>query len=76
MHASSFAAWVRRYGVHKTAKYEYRDWNAELLEPVVQDISRVWRTFDETMKGCIEGCLNTLEGMVDDIPPLLLRVYH
>ncbi|KAK4692237.1 hypothetical protein P7C71_g4926, partial [Lecanoromycetidae sp. Uapishka_2] len=67
MHASSFAAWVRRYGAHKTKKYGYRDWNAELLEPIRHDISRVWKVFEDKMKGCKEGSLSALEEMVDGV---------
>ena len=48
-------------------EYAYHDWNVELLEPVVRDMPKIWKVFDDNMKGCKESCLHALEKMIDSV---------
>ena len=67
MNHSSFAAWCRKAGAYETPKYNYRDWNAELLEPIAEDITKIWKLFDERLHKSREHCFNTLALLLDGI---------
>jgi len=67
MAPGSFNAWCKKYGVHKTQKYPYRNWNTELLEPIAKDIVEVWQAFDNNLAGRKDVCLNSLYGLIDSI---------
>ena len=41
-----YKAWCKHDGEHKTANKAYSSWNADLLEPVEDDLGRAWEQFD------------------------------
>ena len=67
MHPSTFGAWCRRDGAHVTRKQPYRNWNAELLEPVGGEVPSIWKPFDDNVEGMKESCCLALQAMLDDV---------
>ena len=67
MHHASFGAWCRRDEAHVTKKYKPRNWNKELLEPVVGDIPRIWQPFEEDVERSKERCCLALQAMLDNV---------
>ncbi len=67
MHHASFGAWCRRNGAHVTKKYAYRNWNAELLEPVAGEAPRIWKPFDDNVERIKERCCLALQAMLDNV---------
>ena len=67
MHHSTFGAWCRRGGAHVTKRCAYRNWNTELLEPVVSDLPSIWKSFDENVECARERCCLALQTMLDNV---------
>ena len=67
LHHGTFGAWCRRDGAHATKKNAYRNWNVELLEPVVGEIPRLWKPFDDNVECTKERCCLALQGMLDNV---------
>ena len=67
MHHATFGAWCRKNGAHTTKKQAYRNWNAELLEPVVREVPEIWKLFDENVDRTKESCSLALEAMLDNV---------
>ena len=67
MHHATFGAWCRRNGVHVTRKQRYRNWNAELLEPIMREVPEIWKLFDENVERSTDNCALALEAMLDDV---------
>lgn len=67
MHNATFGAWCRRDGAHVTQGCPYRSWNTELLDPVVSDLPRIWKSFDENVTRAKERCCLALQAMLDDV---------
>ena len=42
-------------------------WNAELLGPVVEDVTKMWKSFDEKLEELKEKCFSALAGLIDGI---------
>ncbi|KAM0805279.1 hypothetical protein BDR22DRAFT_969026 [Usnea florida] len=66
-HSSTFAAWCRNDGAHKTKARSYMSWNAELLGPVTKDLTRAWQLFDDGVAIANENCFMALVAFVDGI---------
>ena len=79
-HSSTFAAWCRNDGAHKTKARSYTSWNAELLGPVTKDLARAWQLFDDGVATANENCFTSLVALVDgigeDLAGKRLRSYH
>ena len=60
-------AFIRKDGTHKPKKGSYRDWNSELLAPVVQDVSKSWEFFARNFRDCKDDYFARLVKLVDDI---------
>ena len=67
MHHSTFGAWCRKDGAHVTKRCAYRNWNTELLEPVVSDLPKIWKSFDENVECTKERCCLALQAMLDNV---------
>ena len=67
MHPATFGAWCRRDGAHATRKQAYRNWNVELLEPVVGEVSKIWKPFDDNVGDIKERCCLALQAMLDNV---------
>ncbi|KAK1749872.1 nuclear GTPase SLIP-GC [Echria macrotheca] len=49
-HHSSYAAFVRNYGIYTTDVMGYRNWNEEGTETMVEDLSQPWDTFRSVLR--------------------------
>lgn len=67
MSGQSFAAFIRKNGIHKPKGGIYRNWNSELLEPVVKDINKSWDAFERRLGYCRDDCLARLVKLLDQI---------
>ena len=67
MHHATFGAWCRRNGAHTTKKQAYRNWNAELLEPVVREVPGIWNLFDENVERTKGSCFLALGALLDNV---------
>lgn len=43
------------------------DWNAEILGPVIKDLTKAWQLFDDGVATAKENCFTALVGLVDGI---------
>lgn len=73
-HQSTYAAWCRKNGTHKTAAQPYRCWNEEILGPGSDQLSIRWDTMldwldekrdelDDELSGIFQHICNSIEGM-------------
>ncbi len=67
MHHATFGAWCRRNGAHETKSHEYLNWNEELLKPVVDEVRRIWKPFDDNVERAKERCCLALQAMLDNV---------
>lgn len=67
MNSQSFGAFVRKNGLHKPKGNDSRNWNLELLEPVIKDANRSWTAFKAQLEDCKGDYLSRLVKLLDDI---------
>ena len=67
MYPTTFGAWCRRGGAHATRKHAYRNWNVELLEPVVGEVPMIWKPFDDNVERNKERCCLALQATLDTV---------
>lgn len=67
MNGQSFHAFVRKYGCHKPKGGSYREWDPELLEPVVEDVNKYWGSFERKFADCMDTYLARLVKLLDPI---------
>jgi hypothetical protein len=61
-HEAQIAAFCRHYGSWSSPKVRYTEWNLELIESMVDDMSRRWDHLNEGFEktfDCIEDAINT-----------------
>lgn len=66
-HAKTFEAFCRHDGAWETGKQSYCNWNAEMLEPVVEDLGIAWETFGEALSDCKEKFYSALTALLENI---------
>jgi len=67
MNGQSFWAFVRKNGCHRPKGGVYRNWNSELLKPVVKDVNKSWGSFEKKLGECRDDCLARLVKLLEDI---------
>ncbi|KAF4273055.1 hypothetical protein CNMCM8812_008067 [Aspergillus fumigatus] len=81
-HQSTYAAWCRKNGTHKTAAQPYRCWNEEILGPGSDQLSIRWDTMldwldekrdelDDELSGIFQHICNSIEEHHDIAPDSL-----
>ena len=66
-HARTIEAFCRHDGAWETGKQSFCNWNAELLKPVVKDLSVAWERFDEALIDCKEKFHSALIALLENI---------
>ena len=67
MSPAGLAAKCRRYGAWEPHGKLYHSWNADLLDPVIKDLSNPWQDFDTEVMGCNEKLATKLEALLDGV---------
>lgn len=66
-HARTLNAFCRHDGAWETAKQSFRNWNTEMLQPVVRDLTVAWGGFDKALIDCKEKCVAALIDLLENI---------
>ena len=66
-HPQTFDAFCRHDGVWETGKQPFYNWNAKMLEPVVEDLTAEWENFDEDLMKCKEKYHSALINLLENI---------
>lgn len=66
-HARTLNAFCRHDGAWETSKQPFRNWNTEMLVPVVEDLTVAWGNLDEALIDCKEKCLADLIKLLENV---------